>query len=75
MGDVLVYVNNQCVLGATQSQACRIFQSIAVGEMVTLQVCRGYPLILDPTNRVKIKMIFSISLLFLKFFAVLIFKY
>ncbi|KHN86170.1 Membrane-associated guanylate kinase, WW and PDZ domain-containing protein 3 [Toxocara canis] len=52
MGDVLVYVNNECVLGATQSRACRIFQAINVGETVTLQVCRGYPLILDPTNKI-----------------------
>uniref|UniRef100_A0A0N5AHE7 PDZ domain-containing protein n=1 Tax=Syphacia muris TaxID=451379 RepID=A0A0N5AHE7_9BILA len=52
MGDVLVYVNNNCVLGATQSQACRIFQSIPVGELVSLDVCRGYPLVLDPTHRI-----------------------
>ncbi|VDK42073.1 unnamed protein product [Anisakis simplex] len=52
MGDVLVYVNNECVLGATQSHACRIFQAIGVGETVTLQVCRGYPLLLDPANKI-----------------------
>uniref|UniRef100_F1KSV9 Membrane-associated guanylate kinase, WW and PDZ domain-containing protein 1 n=1 Tax=Ascaris suum TaxID=6253 RepID=F1KSV9_ASCSU len=52
MGDVLVYVNNECVLGATQSHACRIFQAINIGESVTLQVCRGYPLMLDPTNKI-----------------------
>lgn len=54
MGDVLVYVNNECVLGATQSHACRIFQAINIGESVTLQVCRGYPLMLDPTNKVSL---------------------
>lgn len=52
MGDILVYVNNECVLGASQAQACLIFQSIGVGELVTLQVCRGYPLLFDPTNKV-----------------------
>lgn len=52
MGDVLVYVNNECVLGATQAHACHIFQSIGVGELVTLQICRGYPLLFDPTNKV-----------------------
>lgn len=52
MGDVLVYVNNECVLGTTQSHACRIFQSISIGETVTLQVCRGYPLLLDPANKI-----------------------
>ncbi|KAL3981448.1 PDZ domain (Also known as DHR or GLGF) family protein [Acanthocheilonema viteae] len=52
MGDVLVYVNNECVLGASQSHACHIFQSIGVGELVTLQICRGYPLLFDPTNKI-----------------------
>lgn len=51
-GDVLVYVDNECMLGASQDDACRIFRSIPVGETVTIQVCRGYPLMLDPTNRV-----------------------
>lgn len=51
-GDVLVFVNNECVLGATQSHACRIFQSINVGEMVSLRVCRGYQLFIDPCNKV-----------------------
>ncbi|VDN27406.1 unnamed protein product, partial [Gongylonema pulchrum] len=52
MGDILVFVNNDCVLGATQAQACQIFQSIGVGELVTLQICRGYPLLFDPKNKV-----------------------
>ncbi|KAK6109632.1 PDZ domain (Also known as DHR or GLGF) family protein [Brugia pahangi] len=52
MGDVLVYVNSECVLGASQAHACLIFQSIAVGELVTLQICRGYPLLFDPTNKI-----------------------
>uniref|UniRef100_A0A915PF53 Uncharacterized protein n=1 Tax=Setaria digitata TaxID=48799 RepID=A0A915PF53_9BILA len=52
MGDVLVYVNSECVLGASQAHACLIFQSIGVGELVTLQICRGYPLLFDPTNKI-----------------------
>ncbi|VDK74891.1 unnamed protein product [Litomosoides sigmodontis] len=52
IGDVLVYVNSECVLGASQAHACLIFQSIGVGELVTLQICRGYPLLFDPTNKI-----------------------
>ncbi|CAG9529906.1 unnamed protein product [Cercopithifilaria johnstoni] len=52
MGDVLVCVNSECVLGASQAHACLIFQSIGVGELVTLQICRGYPLLFDPANKI-----------------------
>ncbi|VDP13765.1 unnamed protein product, partial [Onchocerca flexuosa] len=52
LGDVLVFVNNECVLGSSQAHACLIFQSIGVGELVTLQICRGYPLLFDPTNKI-----------------------
>ncbi|MFH4979083.1 hypothetical protein AB6A40_005792 [Gnathostoma spinigerum] len=51
-GDVLVYVNDECVLGATQSHACHIFQKINVGEEVQLQICRGYPLLINPSNKI-----------------------
>lgn len=37
-----------------QSEACRIFLNIPVGDPVAIQVCRGYPLMLDPSNRVRI---------------------
>lgn len=53
-GDVLVYVNNECMLGASQDDACRVFRSIKVGEFVNIQICRGYPLLLDPLNRVSV---------------------
>nr|CAD2208628.1 unnamed protein product [Meloidogyne enterolobii] len=51
-GDVLVYVNQHCMLGASQDDACQLFRSIPIGEVVRIQVCRGYPLQLDPTNRI-----------------------
>lgn len=51
-GDVLVRVNGELLLGASQSDACRIFVNIPVGDPVAIQVCRGYPLLLDPSNRV-----------------------
>ncbi|XP_017466795.1 PREDICTED: membrane-associated guanylate kinase, WW and PDZ domain-containing protein 1-like isoform X2 [Rhagoletis zephyria] len=49
-GDVLVYVNDTCVLGFTHHEMVNIFQSILPGETVTLEVCRGYPLPFDPND-------------------------
>ncbi|KAK5977210.1 PDZ/DHR/GLGF domain protein [Trichostrongylus colubriformis] len=51
-GDVLVRVNGELLLGASQGDACRIFVNIPVGDPVAIQVCRGYPLMLDPSNRI-----------------------
>ena len=51
MGDVLVFVNDICVLGFTHHEMVNIFQSILPGEQVALEVCRGYPLpYLDDPN-------------------------
>lgn len=36
----------------SQDEACGLLRSIPPGEPVTLQVCRGYPLVLDPTNKI-----------------------
>lgn len=49
-GDVLVYVNNECVLGYTHQDVVEIFQSIPAGNNVELTVCRGYPLSIDPND-------------------------
>lgn len=50
IGDVLVYVNDQCVLGYTHHDMVNMFQSIAPGQAVRLEVCRGYPLPFDPND-------------------------
>lgn len=50
MGDILVYVNDTCVLGFTHHEMVNVFQSILPGETVTLEVCRGYPLPFDPND-------------------------
>lgn len=42
-----MYVNDVCVLGYTHRDVVTIFQHIPVGEEVTLEVCRGYPLAFD----------------------------
>ncbi|CAH1103300.1 unnamed protein product [Psylliodes chrysocephalus] len=49
-GDVIVFVNDTCVLGYTHNQIVRLFQSISVGSTVCLEVCRGYPLPFDPND-------------------------
>ncbi len=49
-GDVLVYVNETCVLGFTHHDMVTMFQSICSGEAVNLEVCRGYPLPFDPED-------------------------
>uniref|UniRef100_A0A1A9W3M9 Membrane-associated guanylate kinase, WW and PDZ domain-containing protein 1 n=1 Tax=Glossina brevipalpis TaxID=37001 RepID=A0A1A9W3M9_9MUSC len=50
MGDVLVYVNDTCVLGFSHHEMVNVFQSIMPGETVTLEICRGYPLPFDPND-------------------------
>lgn len=49
-GDVIVFVNNTCVLGYTHQDVVSLFQTIAPGETVTLEICRGYPLPFDPDD-------------------------
>ncbi|XP_056129031.1 membrane-associated guanylate kinase, WW and PDZ domain-containing protein 1b [Lampris incognitus] len=49
-GDVIVSVNDMCVLGYTHAQVVKIFQSIQIGSMVNLELCRGYPLPFDPDD-------------------------
>ncbi|XP_012946329.1 uncharacterized protein LOC106013949 [Aplysia californica] len=49
-GDVIVHVNSTCVLGFTHQDVVRLFQSIAPGETVELETCRGYPLNFDPDD-------------------------
>ncbi|XP_022651874.1 membrane-associated guanylate kinase, WW and PDZ domain-containing protein 3-like isoform X5 [Varroa destructor] len=49
-GDVLVHVNGICVLGYTHGDVVSLFQSIAPGEVVHLQICRGYKLPFDPND-------------------------
>lgn len=45
-----MYVNETCVLGFTHHDMVSMFQSIAPGETVSLEVCRGYPLPFDPND-------------------------
>lgn len=48
IGDVIVYINDICVLGTTHADVVKLFQSVPIGQSVTLVLCRGYPLPYDP---------------------------
>lgn len=50
MGDLLVYVNDTCVLGFKHHEMVSVFQSILPGETVHLEACRGYSLPFDPND-------------------------
>ncbi|CAG5927429.1 unnamed protein product [Menidia menidia] len=48
--DVIVYINDVCVLGTTHADVVKLFQSVPIGQSVTLVLCRGYPLPYDPED-------------------------
>ncbi len=50
VGDVLVFVNDTCVLGYTHQDVVNMFQKIPIGERVQLEICRGYSLPFDPND-------------------------
>jgi len=50
VGDVLVNVDDECVLGYSHRDVINLFQSIPVGETVKIEVCRGYMLPFDPDD-------------------------
>ncbi len=41
-GDVLVHVNEHCVLGMSDEALVSLLQSYTTGEEIELDVCRGY---------------------------------
>jgi hypothetical protein len=43
-GDILVYINESNVLGYSHTDVVKIFQTLFVGDIIHLTVCRGYPL-------------------------------
>uniref|UniRef100_A0A8B9D516 Membrane associated guanylate kinase, WW and PDZ domain containing 2 n=1 Tax=Anser cygnoides TaxID=8845 RepID=A0A8B9D516_ANSCY len=49
-GDVIVYINEVCVLGHTHADVVKLFQSVPIGQSVNLVLCRGYPLPFDPED-------------------------
>ena len=61
-GDVLVFVNEQCVLGYTHQDVVEIFKSIPIGNWIQLSVYRGHPLSIDLNDpNIKIMPLAAIS--------------
>lgn len=50
VGDVIVDINNNCVLGKTHADVVQMFQSIPINQYVDMVLCRGYPLPEDSGN-------------------------
>lgn len=50
LGDVLVYVDDKCVLGYSHQDIVNLFQTIEPLQRVSLSVCRGYSLPFDPDD-------------------------
>uniref|UniRef100_A0A8C7MB45 Membrane-associated guanylate kinase, WW and PDZ domain-containing protein 2 n=1 Tax=Oncorhynchus kisutch TaxID=8019 RepID=A0A8C7MB45_ONCKI len=51
-GDVIVYINDICCLGTTHADVVKLFQSVPIGQSVTLVLCRGYLLPFDPEDSI-----------------------
>ncbi|XP_020560488.1 membrane-associated guanylate kinase, WW and PDZ domain-containing protein 2 isoform X3 [Oryzias latipes] len=52
-GDILVYINDICVLGLSHKEAVEMLKSVPVGHSVDIEVRRGYPLLYNPDGRLK----------------------
>lgn len=46
--DILVYINDVCVLGSSHKEAVAMLKTIPTGHSVDVVVRRGYPMLYDP---------------------------
>ncbi|XP_026187178.1 membrane-associated guanylate kinase, WW and PDZ domain-containing protein 2 [Mastacembelus armatus] len=46
--DILVYINDVCVLGVSHKEVVEILKSVPVGHSVDVEVRRGYPMLYNP---------------------------
>ncbi|KAM9476113.1 membrane-associated guanylate kinase, WW and PDZ domain-containing protein 3 [Clarias gariepinus] len=47
-GDILMYINDTCVLGTSYKEVVEMLKIVPVGQSVDMVVRRGYPLLYDP---------------------------
>ncbi|XP_062855337.1 membrane-associated guanylate kinase, WW and PDZ domain-containing protein 2 [Trichomycterus rosablanca] len=47
-GDILVYINDSCVLGTSYKEVVEMLKAVPVGQSVDIVVRRGYPILYDP---------------------------
>ncbi|XP_042265432.1 membrane-associated guanylate kinase, WW and PDZ domain-containing protein 3 isoform X1 [Thunnus maccoyii] len=46
--DILVYINDACVLGVSHKEVVEMLKSVPVGHSVDVEVRRGYPMLYNP---------------------------
>ncbi|XP_032377348.1 membrane-associated guanylate kinase, WW and PDZ domain-containing protein 1 isoform X3 [Etheostoma spectabile] len=46
--DILVYINDFCVLGVSHKEVVEMLKSVPVGHAVDVEVSRGYPMLYNP---------------------------
>ncbi|XP_074499615.1 membrane-associated guanylate kinase, WW and PDZ domain-containing protein 1 [Sebastes fasciatus] len=46
--DILVYINDVCVLGVSHKEVVEMLKSVSVGHSVDVEVTRGYPMLYNP---------------------------
>ncbi|CAG6021773.1 unnamed protein product [Menidia menidia] len=51
--DILVYVNDVCVLGVSHKEVVEMLKSVPVGHSVDIEVRRGYPMLYNSDGRPK----------------------
>ncbi|XP_054901802.1 membrane-associated guanylate kinase, WW and PDZ domain-containing protein 3 isoform X1 [Poeciliopsis prolifica] len=51
--DILVYINDACVLGMSHKEAVEMLKSVPVGHSIDIEVRRGYPMLYNPDGRPK----------------------
>lgn len=48
IADILVYINDVCVLGVSHKEVVEMLKSVPVGHRVDVEVRRGYPMLYNP---------------------------
>ncbi|XP_070400951.1 membrane-associated guanylate kinase, WW and PDZ domain-containing protein 1 isoform X4 [Nothobranchius furzeri] len=51
--DILVYINDVCVLGKSHKEVVGMLKSVPVGHSVDVEVKRGYPMLYNPNGLLK----------------------
>ncbi|XP_041859206.1 membrane-associated guanylate kinase, WW and PDZ domain-containing protein 3 isoform X2 [Melanotaenia boesemani] len=51
--DILVYINDVCVLGVSHKEVVQMLKSVPVGHSVDIEVRRGYPMLYNSDGRPK----------------------
>lgn len=46
--DILVYINNTCVLGRSHKEVVEMLKSVPMGQSVDVVLRRGYPMLYNP---------------------------